>query len=268
MLLMTALMILFVRYIRATETTSRRQSLRRIGEPKRRSLASRTFWQSLYFLAAFYTVWPIQFVAFLVPLVERNYWIYLLAAILGPLQGFLNATVVFYRDREALNSRAFTSCGIGTFMKSKIHSLFTAKHEAQEHRTSSGFRSWFERQMSSQIHMVNLSSEEQPTSLSNRDQKQPSYAVSRMVRQSVAEGNPKASQISTLDSIVDTPCEEPSLQDLEMYEENVAIVEFAMDAGLFNDMDHALYQGRISSLESASTVGANDGRSQRDGQFS
>ena len=52
------------------------------------------------------TVRPIQFVAFVVPTVASNYWIYLVAAIFGPLQGFLNAVVVFLRDRRALQKRA------------------------------------------------------------------------------------------------------------------------------------------------------------------
>jgi hypothetical protein len=57
------------------------------------------------FLAVFYAVWPIQFAAFVVPTVPSNYWIYLLAAILGPLQGFLNALVVFCRDRKSIQRR-------------------------------------------------------------------------------------------------------------------------------------------------------------------
>ena len=38
----------------------------------------------------------------MVPTVPSNYWIYLLAAIFGPLQGFLNALVVFCRDRKSI----------------------------------------------------------------------------------------------------------------------------------------------------------------------
>ena len=69
------------------------------------SLASRTFWQSVWFLAVFYAVWPIQFAAFIIPTFPSNYWIYLLAAMFGPLQGFLNALVVFCRDRKSIQRR-------------------------------------------------------------------------------------------------------------------------------------------------------------------
>ena len=33
-------------------------------------------------------MWPIQFAAFVIPTVPKNYWSYLLAAMFGPLQGF------------------------------------------------------------------------------------------------------------------------------------------------------------------------------------
>lgn len=126
MLGMTVIMIMFVRYVRETEKTSKRRSLSGFGaEPaKRPSLASRTFWQSFYFLAVFYTVWPIQFMAFIAPLAEENYWIYLLAALLGPLQGFLNAAVVFYRDSKSF--RTCISCGNGS-VSNMMSSFFTSQ---------------------------------------------------------------------------------------------------------------------------------------------
>ena len=69
------------------------------------SLANRTVWQSVGFLAVFYLVWPIQFTTFVFPTVPRYYWIWVLTAILGPLQGFLNALVVFCRDRKSIQRR-------------------------------------------------------------------------------------------------------------------------------------------------------------------
>jgi hypothetical protein len=66
-------------------------------------LANRTVWQSVWFLAVFYLVWPIRFAAFVIPTVPSNYPIYVLAAILSPLQGFLNVLVVFCRDRNRFN---------------------------------------------------------------------------------------------------------------------------------------------------------------------
>ena len=51
-------------------------------------------------------MWPIQFAAFVIPTVPRNYWIYLLAAMFGPLQGFLNALVIFCRDKRSISQRA------------------------------------------------------------------------------------------------------------------------------------------------------------------
>ena len=70
------------------------------------SSANRTVWQSVGFLAVFYLVWPIRFAAFVIPTVPSNYPIYVFAAIFGPLQGFLNALVVFCRDRKSIQRRA------------------------------------------------------------------------------------------------------------------------------------------------------------------
>lgn len=102
-LAMTVIMVLFVLHVRSVYNRTRTRSMQ--SSIRGGSLASRTFWRSCWFLAVFYTVWPIQFVAYVVPTVPSNYWIYLTAAILGPLQGFLNAIVVFLRDRRLIQKR-------------------------------------------------------------------------------------------------------------------------------------------------------------------
>ena len=48
-----------------------------------------------------------------------NYWIYALAAMFGPLQGFLNALVVFCRDRKSIQRRVSQS-------RKKVLSLFSS----------------------------------------------------------------------------------------------------------------------------------------------
>jgi hypothetical protein len=102
-LAMTVITVIFVRYVQQAYRRTQSTSMRGIGRgQKRRSLANRTYWQSVWFLAIFYAVWPIQFAAFVVPTVPSNYWIYLLAAIFGPLQGFLNASIVLCRDRKSI----------------------------------------------------------------------------------------------------------------------------------------------------------------------
>jgi hypothetical protein len=73
----------------------------------------------VWFLAVFYVVWPIQFVAFMVATAPSNYWIYALAAMFGPLQGFLNALVVFCRDRKSIQRRVSQS-------RKKVLSLFSS----------------------------------------------------------------------------------------------------------------------------------------------
>jgi hypothetical protein len=79
----------------------------------------------VWFLAVFYLVWPIQIAAFVVDTVPRNYWIYVLAAIFGPLQSFLNALLVFWcRDRKSIQGR--TSEGMGKLLSRRsTKSAFT-----------------------------------------------------------------------------------------------------------------------------------------------
>jgi hypothetical protein len=50
-------------------------------------MASRTFWQSLWFLAAFYLVWPVMLLTFVMPQAADKFWWLLVGAALGPLQG-------------------------------------------------------------------------------------------------------------------------------------------------------------------------------------
>jgi hypothetical protein len=68
------------------------------GGQRQGSFASRTFWQSFWFLGVFFTVWPIQGVGFVVPTVPSTSWIHLMAAMFGPRQGFWNVVSVFLRD--------------------------------------------------------------------------------------------------------------------------------------------------------------------------
>ena len=80
---MTVFTILLLNYVRKIEGNTPR----RLGGTNRPSLAKRTLWQSCWFLLVFYIVWPIQFIAFVVEITEDTYWLYVLAALLGPLQG-------------------------------------------------------------------------------------------------------------------------------------------------------------------------------------
>jgi hypothetical protein len=101
---MTVLTVIFVSYVLKVHRKTQSKTMNKKGK-QRGSLASRTVWQSVWFLAVFYLVWPIQFVAFWLPRISSTYPIFLLAAIFGPLQGFLNALVVFCRDRKSIQRR-------------------------------------------------------------------------------------------------------------------------------------------------------------------
>jgi hypothetical protein len=108
LLSITAMTLILVSYVRMTHLKTQGQ---RLGPKSKQNISTRAFWQSMWFLAVFYTVWPIQFAAFITPLEPKNYWVFFLAALLGPLQGFLNSLVVFARDRKDIVRRAMSSMG-------------------------------------------------------------------------------------------------------------------------------------------------------------
>lgn len=259
MLGMTVIMAFFVRYVHKVESKGK---MRRFSEsrPNRRSLANRTFWQSLYFLAVFYIVWPIQFVAFIIPLVEGNYWVYFLAALLGPLQGFLNALVVFSRDPKPRQEGRSRKSGLGGVVR-KLNLFLTCK-QSESAQSNSGFRDWLDRHKSSQVKLSRFSSgEEQPKLpsmvLSTEGKEQVSSTFSHgNVNLSTAELAPAARQAIQSTSIPDSvssdtsmDCIEALADNSEPFEENVAILEYAVYAGILNDSENALYQDRISVLD-------------------
>lgn len=108
---MAILLAFFVKFVREVEGKTSSSRFSREDVPNRRSLTARTLWQSVQFLAVFYAVWPIQFVSLLVPVADHNSWLYFLAAILGPLQGFLNALVFFCRNGTSTRRRIMSWFG-------------------------------------------------------------------------------------------------------------------------------------------------------------
>jgi len=89
---MAVVTVIVCHHVAKVENKSRKNRLGG-GNTTAGSLTSRTLWQSAWFLLSYVVVWPIQFVIFLVGLQPSNYWLFLVGAILGPLQGFLNALV-------------------------------------------------------------------------------------------------------------------------------------------------------------------------------
>jgi hypothetical protein len=107
-------------------------------------MASRTFWQSLWFLLAFYLVWPVMFSTFVLEPNPRNYWFYVVGSVLGPSQGmsafylwlirnskftietptdtmhvhckycvgFFNACIFFNRQRKIIRKKLLNMLGI------------------------------------------------------------------------------------------------------------------------------------------------------------
>lgn len=132
-LAITVITFIFVLHVRSAGH-GRSQELRvNPREGKINALIRRTMWQSVWFLAAFYAVWPIQFAAMVIVAVPSSYWVYLVAALLGPLQGLLNAMVFFYRERWSPLVRISRSCkqNIETF-KGVYGKLTTSVVETRE----------------------------------------------------------------------------------------------------------------------------------------
>ena len=132
---MTMFTVIFVKHVQQ-QVYRKTQSKTIKGKGKQRgSLASRTVWQFVWFLAVFYLMWLIQFAAlFVIPPIPSNYLLYVCAAMLGPLQGFLNALVVFCHDRKSLQRWVSQST-------KKLLSLFSTKFTTETLPEECGFPS-------------------------------------------------------------------------------------------------------------------------------
>ena len=176
----------------------------------------------MWFLAVFYAVWLIQFVAFVAPTVPSNYWIYLLAAIFGPLQGFLNALVIFSRDRKSIRRRA------GQNMRKLV-----ARVSAKSKNTGSG--------------------EAVDTELArDKDAKQrvePSVASEEAVQVEIGVG-----QLDNLGDEKDTPDAaaldgEANTSGEALDKIDDSLLEHAMNSGLLNDDDRELFRAGIEKIQ-------------------
>ena len=72
-------------------------------------LTRRVFWQSFWYVIAFYMTLPFVLLTFYIPFTSPDdFWLLAVAAIVAPLQGFVNAFVYFKRSRRL--SRVFQYC--------------------------------------------------------------------------------------------------------------------------------------------------------------
>ena len=77
-----------------------RQKMRRWLMNQRLSITKAVFWQSFWYVTAFYVTLPFVLVSFYVKIDSDQYfWILVATAILAPLQGLMNALVYFQRSK-------------------------------------------------------------------------------------------------------------------------------------------------------------------------
>jgi len=248
---MTALTAVFVRYVlqvyRKTQSKTMKEKGKGKGQ-KRRSLASRTIWQSVWFLTVFYAVWPIQFAAFVVPTVPSNYWIYLLAAILGPLQGFLNALVVFCRDRKSIQRRVSQST-------KKLLSWFSIKFTSAESSEVVGadLADGKEAKQTVEYSVESKEAAQLETGVGQLDkleeeEKTPEAAINE--EENVETG---VGQLDKLEEEEKTPeaalNDEMNVTDEALDESDEGLLEHAINAGLLNDYDREVFRDSIARIE-------------------
>ena len=171
-------------------------------------------------------VWLIQFAAFMIPTIPRYYLIYLCAAILGPLQGFLNVLVVFCQDRKSSKRRVSQS------MK-KLLPLFNIKF------TSSG---------SSEVVSADLAGgNREPKqsvqhSVENEAAAQPEIGVGQLDRLEEEDKTPEAASDGEGD------------ESDEDYDENdEGLLEHAINADILNDDDREIFRVSIARIQSTSS---------------
>ena len=161
-------------------------------------------------------VWPIQFAAFVIPTVPSNYLIYLLAAILGPLQGFLNALVVLCRDRKSIQRRA----------KESITKLLPQRSTK---RTSAG------------------SSESVGADLAGGTEAKQMVEYSAEIEEA-AQLEIGVGRLERLEEEGNTPEAEGNLSDEALDESDEGLLEHAINAGLLNEDDRELFRESIAKI--------------------
>ena len=86
------------------------------------SLTRKVFWQSFWYVMAFYLTLPCVLVTFYVEFTSKHhFWLLVVAALLAPLQGLMNALVYFQRSRGTAFCRWMLKC------KVRLRSLFGVK---------------------------------------------------------------------------------------------------------------------------------------------
>ena len=64
------------------------------------AITREVFWQSFWYVSAFYVTLPLMLLSYYVPFVyPRDFWIFVVTAILAPLQGLMNSLVYFQRAK-------------------------------------------------------------------------------------------------------------------------------------------------------------------------
>ena len=80
---------------------SQNARVRRWRTDVRTSVTRRVFWQSVWYVSAFYVTLPFVLLSFYVKFKSSRYfWIYIVTAILAPLQGVMNALIYFQRSKD------------------------------------------------------------------------------------------------------------------------------------------------------------------------
>ena len=82
------------------------------------ALSRRVFWQSFWYVMAFYVTLPPVLLTFYIEFESpQHYWLLVLAATLAPLQGFINTLVYFQRSRRKKAARSLFHCVCGWLAK-------------------------------------------------------------------------------------------------------------------------------------------------------
>ena len=211
--------------------------------------------------------------AFVIPLVEENYWVYVLAALLGPLQGFLNAMVVFYRDRKAFSKYFLRLFGI-EYIKERWSTASSGFFKAKASTDSKLPEKRIARPISGNTDS-NASSVEHKTSLNEGkhvDMKPEKGLCLPTVEEPISDladtgaasqSDAGALQIPSQSSAnIDTSLGLDAVFSDDYVEghpqssrngENDAMLEFAVNAGLLTDDEYVLYHDSINRLEEISS---------------
>ena len=127
-------------YRRAQKWRFGNNNKRNNNNKKSLAITREVFWQSFWYVLAFYVTLPLMLLSFYVPFqFPRDFWIFVVTAIFAPLQGSMNALVYFHRSKLWPSSCCVKCCARCSYWNSQ-GTIIPTKAKADDKLSKSSAR--------------------------------------------------------------------------------------------------------------------------------